>query len=141
MSELPTDISKEAILELPLFEYPADWEIVDSQSKLDLALKALNECPVIGFDTETKPNFRKGQYNPVAFIQLATAEKPTSSRFPQSMTGKASLTSLKTQISSKRVLQCAMTSRISKRFLTTSHKALSTVGTRLRSRNPVLRPA
>jgi ribonuclease D len=40
-----------------------------------MALDELSEFSYMGFDTETKPAFRKGVYHHVALLQLAVAEK------------------------------------------------------------------
>ena len=37
------------------------------------AIKKLKTQEIIGFDTEKKPTFKKGQYHPTALIQLSTA--------------------------------------------------------------------
>ncbi len=50
-------------------------EIVDSPQKVRKALAELAAESVVGFDTETRPNFRKGQNNQVALIQMATATR------------------------------------------------------------------
>ena len=46
--------------------------LVDQPSNLASAIADLNSVPIIGFDTETRPSFRRGQTHNVALIQLAT---------------------------------------------------------------------
>ena len=70
----PSDISKEEVNQLPLNSYPGKITVVDTYPHLVKALMALEKVPFIGFDTETKPAFRKGVYHHVALLQLATAE-------------------------------------------------------------------
>jgi ribonuclease D len=66
-------ISKEEVNELPILEYQ-DRKIilVDTLLKLRDAIESLNKEKVLGFDTETKPSFVKGQRNKVALLQLST---------------------------------------------------------------------
>jgi len=64
-------MSQEEINELPLKKYEGLTRIISSQEGLVLAAQALKRETVVGFDTETKPSFAKGQYFPVALLQLA----------------------------------------------------------------------
>lgn len=68
-------ISKEEVNELPILEYQ-DRKIilVDTLLKLRDAIESLNKEKVLGFDTETKPSFVKGQSNKVALLQLSTED-------------------------------------------------------------------
>lgn len=49
--------------------------VVDSISKAEKALNKLFEAKCIGFDTESRPAFFKGQKFPVSIIQLATDDE------------------------------------------------------------------
>ena len=42
---------------------------------MDAAVDFLENQPLIGFDTETKPSFRKGEFNHVSLLQLSTANQ------------------------------------------------------------------
>jgi len=64
-------ITKEEINDLPLGYFEGDIEVVDNYRKAKKAAKILEEYPVIGFDTETRPSFKKGVVNKVALLQLA----------------------------------------------------------------------
>ncbi|MEL0637081.1 3'-5' exonuclease [Marinomonas sp. TI.3.20] len=70
--ERPT---KEQIKALPFYmglDLP-DIKIIESEEDAKLAVSALENEPCLGFDTETKPTFRKGEESPApALIQLAT---------------------------------------------------------------------
>ncbi|MEM6643789.1 MAG: 3'-5' exonuclease [Bacteroidota bacterium] len=68
----PEHISKEDIRKLPLLCFENAIEVVDTHKKCQKALQELKACDLIGFDTETKPTFNKGEYNPTALVQLAT---------------------------------------------------------------------
>lgn len=65
-------ISKDDLGKLPIAEYSGKIVLVDSLEKFDSAIQELNESQIIGFDTETRPSFKKGQCYNVALIQLAT---------------------------------------------------------------------
>jgi ribonuclease D len=64
-------ISPEEINELPVKKYDGPVRIISSREGLVLASQALRQEMVLGFDTETKPAFAKGQSFPVALLQLA----------------------------------------------------------------------
>jgi len=68
-------ISKEELDELPFFSYDGEIVIVDTKDKLRDAFKYLSQFPFLGFDTETKPSFKKGHINQVALLQLSTHER------------------------------------------------------------------
>ncbi len=65
------EISKEEINDLDLFSYKGKISIIDSKAKLDRFNKKLNGNNVIGFDTETRPSFKKGIQYPCSLVQLA----------------------------------------------------------------------
>ena len=75
MSEDPLrEISREALNELPVRCYEGAVNFVASPAQLHAArLDVLNER-VIGFDTETRPAFRKGESYLPSIAQVATAE-------------------------------------------------------------------
>jgi ribonuclease D len=68
-------ISKEELEELPLHSFEGDIMIVDNKDKMREAVNYLSQFPFIGFDTETKPSFKKGEINHVALLQLSTEER------------------------------------------------------------------
>jgi ribonuclease D len=65
-------ITKEELVEMPLRWFDGEIVVVDSKDKLQLAIDVLSKQPIIGFDTETKPAFKKGVINKVALLQLST---------------------------------------------------------------------
>ncbi len=70
-----TEIKKEEIQELPPCSYEGiKIEVIDSEEKLLAALDYLGCQSLIGFDTETKPSFKKGVTHQVCLLQLATSE-------------------------------------------------------------------
>lgn len=69
------NISREEIDQLPLKTFNGELIVVDSFEKIKTALDYLQKQRVLGFDTETKPSFKKGQKNVVALLQLSTSGK------------------------------------------------------------------
>ncbi len=65
-------ITKEELTDLPLRWFEGEITVVDSLTKLTRAIEILQVESVIGFDTETKPSFKKGVINKVALLQLST---------------------------------------------------------------------
>jgi ribonuclease D len=68
------DITKDEVNQLPKAVYDGDIFVINSEDELLKLLPRLAKEPIIGFDTETKPNFKKGQSNGIALLQLATPE-------------------------------------------------------------------
>lgn len=60
---------------LPTVSYPGHITVVDTPETALPALAYLRNEKVVGFDTETKPSFRKGHSNAVALVQVATEEQ------------------------------------------------------------------
>jgi len=65
-------ITREEINRLPIARYTGHVEIVNTVPQLEHTVHLLGRERIIGFDTESKPAFRKGERNPVAIIQCAT---------------------------------------------------------------------
>lgn len=74
-TEIKKSISKEELSELELGHFEGDIHIIDSPDQLPGAIDYLKKQAVLGFDTETRPSFKKGQVNKVALLQLSTLEK------------------------------------------------------------------
>lgn len=67
-------ISKEQVAELPLETFRGDVVVVDHVEEVQDACNFLSSQSALGFDTETKPAFKRGQVNKVALMQLSTEE-------------------------------------------------------------------
>jgi len=65
-------ISKEEIRELPLIVFEGNIHIIDTNEKINEAVTKLNKETLLGFDTETRPVFRKGIKHKIALVQLST---------------------------------------------------------------------
>ena len=69
-----TSISKKEINALPLKHYAGPIHMIDSDAKMMAAARSLGREKVLGFDTETRPAFKKGESYPPSLIQLASAD-------------------------------------------------------------------
>ncbi|WP_147820102.1 3'-5' exonuclease [Salidesulfovibrio onnuriiensis] len=68
--------TKDEINAMPLRRYEGPVHVVRTEKQRDAAVKALREETVLGFDTETRPVFKKGRKpNPPSLIQLASADE------------------------------------------------------------------
>lgn len=65
-------ISKEEINALPQFQFAGEIIIITSEEEALKAIKILKIQKRLGFDTETKAAFKKGERYDVCLIQLAT---------------------------------------------------------------------
>jgi len=74
ISELPNRLSKEYINSLPLIRYEGSIEIIEDDLKLDAFLSRIPDETITGFDTETRPVFRRGQNRLPALVQIALPE-------------------------------------------------------------------
>lgn len=72
MDNLRLAICKEAVNQLPPVEYSGGIQVVDTIDKARVALRELTRARIVGFDTETRPSFKKGHLHKVALMQLAT---------------------------------------------------------------------
>ena len=65
-------ISKEEIAGLPLADFEGQIYMVQTLKEVEKAVSFLKTQTVLGFDTESRPAFKKGIINNVALIQLST---------------------------------------------------------------------
>ncbi|MCD7938467.1 MAG: 3'-5' exonuclease domain-containing protein 2 [Tannerellaceae bacterium] len=69
-----SSITKDEIAKLTTEEFPGRIIVVDNPETAEKAIQYLSLFPVIGFDTETRPSFKKGLRYKVALMQLSTDE-------------------------------------------------------------------
>ena len=67
-------ISKAEINELPMIQWEGEIRVLSTLEAMHSAVAELLPCDHLGFDTETRPTFKKGQYYPPALIQLASPD-------------------------------------------------------------------
>ncbi len=68
------DISPEELKEYELAWFRGKIVVVDDNDKFRQIIPILANQKILGFDTETRPSFRKGKKNKVSLIQLSTAK-------------------------------------------------------------------
>ena len=71
----PNRITKEEVNQLPSGRYEGEIEIISDPKDVAGAFAEIQRHPVAGWDTETKPAFKKGQNHPTALLQIAIPEK------------------------------------------------------------------
>jgi ribonuclease D len=71
MTYNPT-INKESIASLPVVAFSGEIIVVHTEEELQYAVDYLSKQEIIGFDTETRPSFSRGQVHKVALLQLST---------------------------------------------------------------------
>lgn len=73
--KLNISISKDELSQLPTMVYPAEVTVVEDAGTARTAVRALNKEKIVGFDTETRPSFKKGQRHNVALMQISTFDR------------------------------------------------------------------
>lgn len=69
---IPATIDKATLAALPAEQFAGRIELVQTSAAEAKALRFLMDSPLVGFDTETRPSFRKGDLHNVALMQLST---------------------------------------------------------------------
>lgn len=69
------NIDKEELAVLPLIQFEGKITLVESKEDYLMAIEYLAKQKILGFDTETKPAFKKGVVYEVALLQLATKDR------------------------------------------------------------------
>ena len=65
-------IEHEEVNALPLRSFEGSIQVVSTPREADEAVSRLSRSSMLGFDTETKPTFKKGKLNPVSLLQLSS---------------------------------------------------------------------
>ena len=68
-------IEGEVLNQLPLRFFEGPVNLISDLKDLNNALPRLFQAKEFGFDTETRPSFKKGVKHQVALLQLATSEE------------------------------------------------------------------
>ena len=69
------EISKEEVAGLELIQYEGPIYVIDSMEAFEEEIRHIARQPVLGFDTETRPSFKKGKVYPTSLIQIASLER------------------------------------------------------------------
>ena len=68
-------IEKSLISTLPPCDITGEIIVIDRPEDVATAVDDLKQCTLIGFDTETRPSFRRGESNTISLLQLATDKR------------------------------------------------------------------
>lgn len=74
-TEAAISISRDALNALPIRSYQGPVHLVNNDEDLEKAVSQIRKEKLLGFDTETKPVFRRGVSHPPALLQLGGAEQ------------------------------------------------------------------
>jgi ribonuclease D len=69
-----SEISKEEVADLDLIQYEGPVTLIDSMEVFEEEIHHIREQRVLGFDTETRPSFKKGVVYPTSLIQLSSLD-------------------------------------------------------------------
>lgn len=72
VAEPNISIPKNLLPTLPHAKFEGEITVIDSIDKARQALRSLRRAGIVGFDTETRPSFRRGHPHKVALMQLST---------------------------------------------------------------------
>ncbi len=74
-NRFPERLGKELIKTLPVSAFDGKIHLITEIKDVSDAIKTLRKYPVLGFDTETRPVFRKGVQHNVSLLQLSTPKE------------------------------------------------------------------
>jgi ribonuclease D len=67
------EITREEVDRLALIQYEGPITVIQSEEEFRREIDAIAGHPVLGFDTESRPSFRKGKVYPTSMIQFAAS--------------------------------------------------------------------
>ena len=65
---------KKLIAQLPVSAFPGRIIVILTPGETERAVRFLLDQPLLGFDTETRPSFMRGQLNVVSLLQVSTED-------------------------------------------------------------------
>ncbi len=69
-------ITREEVKQLEPGRFSGEVMVLDQNSGIPQdVVREIRKCRILGFDTETRPSFKKGRKNRLALLQLATAQR------------------------------------------------------------------
>ncbi len=71
----PVAITKDEVMERPLASYPGEVHVLSTKGDINNAMSKINDYPFVGFDTEARPTFKKGQIRKISLIQIGTDDE------------------------------------------------------------------
>jgi len=75
LQEFLAHIEKEDLRLLSIIAFPGKIVVVNNPAEAEHAVEYLSKFELLGFDTETKPAFHKGQKHKIALLQLSSNNK------------------------------------------------------------------
>lgn len=85
MQIIQQNYDKQQLNQLPVEKFDGRIIVINNLADARKAVRYLMQFPILGIDTETKPNFKKGQMNKVALLQVANHD--TAFLFQLHLTG------------------------------------------------------
>lgn len=82
-------IENEEILTLPRLQFDGEIIVIDTYEKQSEVWDVLSCCDVVGFDTESRASFKKGQKNDISLLQLSGGGKTFLIRLNKTPLSKA----------------------------------------------------
>jgi ribonuclease D len=70
-----SEISKEEVAELDLIQYNGPIKLITNEESFLEEIPHIREQTILGFDTETRPSFKKGVVYPTALIQISALDQ------------------------------------------------------------------
>ena len=74
MKKIFDKYDKELMADLPRVLFPGRIEVIISEGEAIKAVRYLMKQTLLGFDTETRPTFKRGMLNKVALLQVSTED-------------------------------------------------------------------
>ena len=74
MKKIVDRFDKNLVADLPRVLFPGKIEVVISENEAKRAVKYLMNQPILGFDTETRPSFKKGRIYKVSLLQVCSGD-------------------------------------------------------------------
>lgn len=74
MKILYNKFDKKRIADLPRVLFEGRIFVIQTEAEADKAVDYLAAAPLLGFDTETRPSFKKGMMNKVSLLQISTED-------------------------------------------------------------------
>jgi len=68
------EISAEELINFEMSWFRGEIVVIDNITAFSKVISRIRNKKILGFDTETRPSFRKGRKNRVSLIQLATSD-------------------------------------------------------------------
>ncbi len=71
----PRKVESDMVNLLPITSYKGVFDLIEDDAHLDIAIAEIMEESILGFDTETRPNFTKNKHYQVSILQLGGRDK------------------------------------------------------------------